>query len=106
MRKDLIPTMEEFNSMSKDEQIETLCLVHECSERKRKIHHRLYLEQWNPHPPQQFMQWWPQVGWLKAEKATERPWKELEPVVAFNCQVVREIYREGKQTGTLWERPK
>lgn len=106
MREDLIPSMDEFNRMDKAQQITTLCAVHECDEKAKEKHLKAYLENWNPHPPRQFMEWWPHYGVLQTEKATGRGWEDTNPVTAFNCQAVREVYREGKRTGTLFEEPR
>lgn len=98
--------MDEFNKMTKQQQIGALCRYHECSDKQAKAHYNAYVfRNWNPHPPTQFMQWWPQIGWLQTEARTERAWQGVHPVTAFNCEAVREVYREGKDTGTLWEQP-
>lgn len=104
MRKDLIPEMIEFNAMSKPEQIETLCAVHECSEKIRKIHRDQYVNRrWNPHPPERFVNWWKELGWLQTEKKSERGWsisdEPIDAARAFNCEAVREVYKEAKEIG-------
>lgn len=94
--------MEEFNSMSKSDQIDSLCAVHECNEKKRKIHRKQYVDdRWNPHPPMRFVFWWNQGGATYTEKATARPWVGIDSVVAFNCEAVREAYREAKAVGLV-----
>ena len=100
MRKDLIPTMAEFNAMDSKEQIATLCAVHECSEKIRKIHREQYVNRrWNPHPPQRFIAWWAGDGPEHSYRNTGRAWDGVSAVVAFNCEAVREVYREAKSYG-------
>jgi hypothetical protein len=95
-----------FNKLPKAKQIKALCDYHECSSSQRKLHYRQYVQRrWNPHPPEQFAQWWPAVGWQQTEAATERAWKGVSIEDAFNCEAVRVVYREGKETGTLFEKP-
>ena len=93
--------MDEFNEMSKSEQINALCDFHECNEKKRKIHFRQYVhKRWNPHPPRRFVQWWEKDGGaIFTEQKTGRRWAGVETRVAFNCEAVREAYREAKQVG-------
>ncbi len=98
MRPDLIPTQEEFNAMDKSVQIDTLCTVHECKEKKKKIHHKQYVfEKWNPHPPQRFLRWWNKDGIAQTENATGREWK-IDAIRAFNCEAVREVYTQAKES--------
>lgn len=100
MRKDLAPDQEEFNRMDKTEQIDALCSVHECNEKKRKIHFKQYVHgQWNPHPPSRFIQWWKSGGVQATEKKTNRGWESIDAIRAFNCEAVREVYRETKSIG-------
>ena len=97
MRKDLIVPLEEFNQMSKTEQITALCDVYECNPKKRKIHMDQYVwRQWNPHPPQGFLSWWNRNGAQLTEAKTGRTWIGIDAVRAFNCEAVRETYRESK----------
>ena len=100
MRKDLIPSMEKFNAMTRSEQIDVLCAVYECPLNIRKIHFQQYVNRrWNPHPPQRFLKWWAGSGVLFTEKRTCHAWALVGAVDAFNCEVVREAYREAKQLG-------
>ena len=98
MRTDLIPTMQEFNEMDRAEQIETLCAVHECNEKKRKAHRSAYLRGTNHHPPQRFLKWWNKDGIAQTESATDRAWQGIDAVRAFNCEAVREVYRQAKES--------
>ncbi len=100
MRLDLIPSQQEFNAMEKTEQIDALCSVHECNEKKRKIHFKQYIHgKWNPHLPSRFERWWIGEGVQATEKATNRAWEGINAVRAFNCEAAREVYREAKQIG-------
>lgn len=102
MRKDLEVPMDEFNRMSKKEQIESLCDYHECNPKQRKIHREQYVDRkWNPHPPHRFETWWSTTGALETEKKTERTWLGIDAVRAFNCEAVREVYREAKEVGAV-----
>jgi hypothetical protein len=102
MRKDLEVPMDEFNRMSKQDQIESLCDYHECSSKKRKMHKEQYVhERWNPHPPKKFCDWWNSVGALDTEKKINRTWLGVDANRAFNCEAVREVYREGKEIGLV-----
>ena len=102
MRLDLKPTQQEFNDMSKEEQIDSLCSVYECKEKKRKLHYQQYVHrQWKPHPPQRFMAWWASDGVHFSEKKTNRGWGGVPATVAFNCEAVREAYTEAKNLGLI-----
>ena len=82
------------------DEISDLCDQHGCNEKIQKIHTAQYVDRgWNPHPSQSFVNWWGSVGKDKVEKATDRGWSAIGAVVAFNCEAVREVYREVKQYG-------
>jgi hypothetical protein len=92
--------MEEFNQMTKDEQIAALCAFHECKPKVAKIHRDQYVfRKWNPHPPQRFVDWWGTDGVAQTEKRTDRAWSAIDAERAFNCEAVREVYREAKEIG-------
>jgi hypothetical protein len=68
----------------------------------RKIHKTQYIDrQLNPHPPQRFVNWWGATGIEATEKKTDRAWGDIDAVRAFNCEAVRETYREAKQFGIV-----
>lgn len=93
--------MSEFNAMTSSQQINTLCDVHECSKRIRKVHFDQYVNsRCNAHPPQAFVNWWARQGWHEVEEATQRAWHGIEAVTAFNCEAVRAVYREWKSIGS------
>jgi hypothetical protein len=94
--------MDVFNSMSKDEQIAALCNYHECSKKIRAVHRdQFVLRQWNPHPPQRFVAWWSKTGALDTEKATDRSWLGIDAERAFNCEAVRQVYRQMKELAAI-----
>lgn len=102
MRPDLEVPMDEFNRMSRKDQISALCDYHECSAKQRKIHKDQYVHNsWNPHPPTRFVNWWGRSGALDTEKFTGRTWLGIDAIRAFNCEAVREVYRESKEVGVV-----
>jgi hypothetical protein len=86
------------------DQIASLCDQAGCDEKHRKAHSKAYLHRhWNPHPSDRFKRWWETEGYIEAEKRTERGWSVMGDdrkyhginyVTAYNCEVVREIYRD------------
>jgi hypothetical protein len=71
-----------------------------CSDKIQKIHHAQYVDRhWNPHPPMNFVNWWGSTGAAATEKQTNRAWADIDAVRAFNCEAVREVYREAKSFG-------
>jgi hypothetical protein len=82
------------------EEISDLCEQHGCNRKTKKVHLSQYADrQWNPHPPQHFINWWGSVGIEKTEKRTKNAWRDIDAIRAFNCEAVRETYREAKQIG-------
>lgn len=83
-----------------EDQISDLCEQAGCSEKIQKIHKAQYVDRrWNPHPPQTFCDWWFSVGGKQTEKRTGRAWVGIDAIRAFNCEAVRETYRESKKFG-------
>lgn len=89
MRLDLVPDQSEFVTMTPEDQAESLCSVHECKEKLRKIHRQQFIERrWNPHPPKRFKNWWNSI---------DRD--GIHVTVAFNSQSFREQFQEAKSFG-------
>lgn len=98
MRPDLEIPMNEFNRMNLKDQINALCDYHECDKKLRQLHVEQYTQRrWNPHPPRRFIKWWATDGVHMTEKKTDRAWTGIDAVRAFNCEAVREVYREAKE---------
>lgn len=72
-----------------------------CSKKIAAIHFDQYVDRhWNPHPPQQFMAWWDSPNTANhMAKETGRAWDGVKPVVAYNCQAVRDVYLKDKAVG-------
>lgn len=82
------------------QRIDELCERAGCSEKIRKVHFQQYVHRrWNPHPPQKFLDWWNRDGAVFTENKSHRAWYGVKPVVAYNCEAVREAYREARQLG-------
>ena len=100
MDESAIVSMEVFNGMSREDQITALCDYHECNKKKRVLHREQYvIKRWNPHPPTRFVDWWRGAGVKQTEGETDRAWLGVKPVVAFNCEAVREVYSQAKSLG-------
>ena len=81
-------------------EISDLCDQHGCKEKAQKIHQAQYVDRrWNPHPPQSFVNWWGLSGKEMTEKKTDQSYQDIDAIRAFNCESVREVYREVKQYG-------
>jgi hypothetical protein len=82
------------------DEISDLCDQHGCNDKIHKVHTAQYVDRgWNPHPPQHFANWWGSVGKEMTEKKSENSWQDIDSIRAFNCETVREVYREAKQFG-------
>ena len=87
-------------------EISDLCDQHGCNDKIQKLHHAQFVDKgWNPHPPQAFINWWGSIGIKATEKATGRGWGEIDAIRAFNCEAVREVYREAKNFGLSQSEP-
>jgi hypothetical protein len=71
--------------------IEFLCNKHGCSDKRKKIHYeQMVLRAWNPHPSQEFTDWWqtqPECG------------DGVDAVRARNCKVFTDRYKEAVEFG-------
>ncbi len=69
-----------------------LCDRHGCDEKKRKIHfEQIVRKAWNPHPSQEFIQWW--------QTQPESRIDGVQATPARNCKVFVNRYKEAVEIG-------
>ncbi len=69
-----------------------LCDRNGCDEKKRKIHfEQIVRKAWNPHPSQEFIQWW--------HTQPESRIDNVQPTPARNCKVFVNRYKEAVEIG-------
>jgi hypothetical protein len=103
-----IALAKDLQAMSLEDEIAERCAMAGCNEKQRKLHKQQFTstrKSYNPHPSERFVRWWNSTGWMATEEATDRNWTTkhrvfggiklipIPPVKAYNCEVVREVYR-------------
>jgi len=84
-----------LQGLSREAQIAAMCEEAQCSDKIKKVHEQQFLRRhWNPHPSERFQRWWMNRGKEDSQRATGSAWSDIDSVRAYNCERVREVWRE------------
>src|SRR5262245_34293525 len=84
-----------IQKLPREGQAAALCDEAGCNDKVRAVHIKGYTSgHWNSHPSERFKRWWMNQGQDRCEKETGSAWKGVPTVQAYNCERVREVWRE------------